>query len=90
MTGLADLPLQITAGIGQKNLPHHGLGKFLKLRGVAGLADLVAHVGRFLRRLSLSGPKGGAQEKKERPNEGGGNQLFHIIPPLLLIHETAI
>jgi len=53
MTGLARLLFKISARIEYKDLPHHGLGEFLKLRGVTGLADLVARVSGFLSRLSL-------------------------------------
>ena len=53
MAGLAGLLLQITAGIGQENLPHHGLGKFFDLSCVAGFADGIARVSGFLSRLSL-------------------------------------
>lgn len=61
MTGLAGLLLLFVARIEEKNLPHHRLGKFLKLRCVTGLTDLVADIGCracgcCLRRRRLCGP----------------------------------
>lgn len=42
---LASLFLSFVARIKEKNFPHQRLGKFFKLRGVAGLADFAADVG---------------------------------------------
>ena len=47
MAGLAGLFLKIVAGIEEENFPHLGFREFLKLGGVAGLADLSAHIGRL-------------------------------------------
>jgi len=85
MTGLAGLLLLIVASVEEKDLPHHGLGEFLKLRGVTGLADLVSCIGGLLSGLSLCGPNRMGEEKKERRSYHGHNCVSHIIiPPLLL------
>ena len=68
MAGLAGLLLKIITGIEQKDLPHLCLGEFLKLRGVAGLADLSAYVGGFLSRLSFCSPNRMGKDKKEEPH----------------------
>ena len=55
---LARLFLSFVSGIEQKDFPHHGLGKFFKLRWVAGFANFAANVrgGRGLWRFGFSGP----------------------------------
>jgi len=68
MTGLAGLLLLIVASVEEKDLPHHGLGEFLKLRGVTGLADLVPDVGRLFRRLTLCRPERVGKEEKREPD----------------------
>jgi len=55
VAAFAGLFLQIIAGLEKENLSHQGLREFLELRGMARLADLVPHVGRFLTRGDLSG-----------------------------------
>ncbi len=58
VAGLAGLLLLIVASVEEKDLPHHGLGEFLKLRGVASLADLIACICSLLSGLRLCGPRG--------------------------------
>jgi len=48
MTGLAGLPFKLISSIEEKDLSHHGLGEFLELWGMAGLADLAANGGGLL------------------------------------------
>jgi hypothetical protein len=56
MARLTRFLLKLIPGIEQKDLPHHGLGEFLKLRCVASLADLAPNIGRlFWRCLFCSG-----------------------------------
>jgi hypothetical protein len=62
----ARLLLAQSAGVEEKNLAHHRLGEFFKLRGVAGLADFAADKDRFLAGSgSFSGPGRSANGQEE-------------------------
>jgi hypothetical protein len=59
VTTLASPLLSFAARIEKKDLSHHSLGKFLKLLGVAGLADFVTDVGRRRRLRFFRGRRPG-------------------------------
>jgi hypothetical protein len=68
VTGLTRLLLKIVASIEEEDFPHLGFREFLKLRGMAGLADLSAYIGGLLSRLSFCSPNRMGKDKKEKPH----------------------
>jgi hypothetical protein len=77
MAGLTGSLLKLIAGIEQEDLPHHGLGEFLKLRRVAGLADLTSHIGGLFRRRCPLGEED-PPKSKESYKQSHTNPMFHL------------
>jgi hypothetical protein len=77
VTALAGSSFGLIARVEEKNLTHHRLGKFLKLRCVTGLANFVADISCLtcrcrLRRCRLRGPDhlhAAQQDSAERPHK---------------------
>jgi hypothetical protein len=74
VTGLAGLPFFLVASVEEKNLSHHGFGKLFKLRGVAGLTNIVADIGclSWFGSLRLRRPddlRGSQQHSAEKTDE---------------------
>ena len=79
MAVFAGLFLSFVARIKEKNFPHHGLGKFFRLRGVASLTNFGADVGgrrffggflsRLFRGFLFRRPSGMGDPKKEHTSK---------------------
>jgi hypothetical protein len=82
VAGLAGLLFKLIAGVEQKNLAHHRLGKFLELRGVASLANFAADVGGFFGGGGFDGPHWAAQGKESSKEQSRYKCLPHLVPPL--------
>jgi hypothetical protein len=89
VTGFTGLLFHPIAGVEKEDLPHHGLGKFLELRRVAGLAYLTAYVCGLLSSPTLRGPTGFGECQEQDQKQNGRKKLFHI-PPALQVAQNPI
>ena len=84
VAALTGLLLHLIARIKEKNLSHQGFGKFFKLRGMAGLANLIANVGgRFVRSRALSRLDHRGRNKMKNPERHNHSELLHTLNPFL-------
>jgi hypothetical protein len=82
MAGFTGLFLCLVSGIEQKNFPHHGLGKFFKLRGMASFADFVAdvHRRRFFRGFFFRRPSRTGSAKQKHTDQRHEKKSSHDPP----------